>query len=239
MNFKFPLGFIWKDIKISKAENISQEPPLRIDEVRLRLGIIPLIALRKTLYIDSKVFGGEIRADVQIKGNDYLISEKTLKEIELNKIYFSKMTKESKLSGKINSSFNMHLPAGTLSVSNGNAFIILKDIKIENVWLMIPKITLSEVKGEIKFFKGRGYIKSFDGTGEEIKITGRGNIDLANSLMDSKLNLTLKVTPKGEKGVFGKIISALAKSKGRSFVPVAITGNLSKPFFSVFGQPLQ
>jgi len=237
-SFKFPLGFRWKNVSISKDEDISQGPPFKIDEVTMGLNIIQLMILRKSFDIESKAFGGEIEGNLLIRGNGYWIRARTLKGLDLNKIYSFKKSTGSKLAGEMDSSFNLYIPQQGLSLSNGSTSINLKDLKLENFWPMLPKVALSEFKGEIKFLKGRGAIKRLEATGDDIKITGRGSLDLSNSFTESRVNINLKVTTKG-KSILGKIISAIARSSGKTFIPVTITGNISKPLIRIAGVALE
>ena len=236
-SFRFPLGFKWKKVKITKTAENSKVSSYRIDELKLGRNIIPLIILRKSYYIDAQVYGGEIAGDLLLRKNEYQIDEKTVKDLELNRIYTAKNEQGSKLSGKLNSSFNLSVPNEGLSLATGKASVNLKDVKIENFWSLLPKVSLSDLKTEIKFFKGRGTIKTFEATGDDIKITGKGSFDLSNQFSESKLNINMQVSTKG-KSILGKLILALKKGKRENFIPVSITGTLSQPLIRAAGIPL-
>lgn len=232
--FNFPIGFRWRNVRVGKTENFSQESAYKIDELAIKINLIPLIILRESLDFDCKAYGGEMGWNLVIKNNGYEIAEETVKELDLSKIFSSKNTKNSKVIGTIAPSFNLFVPKEGLSFSNGGVSVKLKNFRMENIFPLLPKIYLSEIKSEIKFLKGRGSIKLLEATGEDVKITGRGNIDFGNTLNESRLNLSLKVTTMGT-SAFGKLISVIGGSKGRSFIPVTVTGNLSKPMISVSG----
>ncbi len=232
--FKFPLGFRWKNVQVGKTESFSQESIYKIDELVIKVNLIPLIVLRKSLDFDCKAYGGEIEWTLVLKNTGYGIAEETVKELDLSKVFSLKNTKDKKIVGTIASSFNLFVPTEGLSFSNGGVSVKLKNFKMENIFPLLPKIYLTDIKSEIKFLKGRGSLKVLEASGEDVKITGRGNIDFANTLNESRLNLSLKVTTTG-KSSFGKLISVIGGSKGRSFIPVTITGNLAKPIIRVSG----
>ncbi|OGL41192.1 MAG: type II secretion system protein GspN [Candidatus Schekmanbacteria bacterium RIFCSPHIGHO2_02_FULL_38_11] len=232
--FKFPLGFRWRNVRVGKTENFSQESAYRIDELAVRINLIPLIILRKSLDFDCKAYGGETGWSLVIKNNGYKVAEETIKELDLSKIFSSKNTKESKVIGTIAPAFDLFVPKEGLSFSNGSVSIKLKNFRIENIFPLLPKIYLTELKSEIKFLKGRGSVKVLEATGDDVKVIGRGNIDFGKTLNESRLNLSLKVTTMG-KSPFGKLISVIGGSRGRSFIPVTVTGNLSKPIIRVSG----
>ncbi|OGL46610.1 MAG: type II secretion system protein GspN [Candidatus Schekmanbacteria bacterium RBG_16_38_10] len=232
--FKFPLGFRWKNVRIGKTENFLQESFYKTDELVIKVNLIPLIILRKSLDFDCKAYGGEIGWTLVLKNTGYEIAEETVKELDLSKIFSSKNTKDSKVAGTIAPSFNLFVPKEGLSFSNGGVSVKLKNFRMENIFPLLPKIYLTDIKSEIKFLKGRGSIKVLEASGEDVKVTGRGNIDFGNTLMESRLNLSLKVTTMG-KNAFGKRISVIGGSKGRSFIPVTITGNLLNPMIRVSG----
>ena len=236
-SFWFPLGFKWKNVKITKTSENSQVSSYNVEELKVGLNIIPFIILRKSYYIDVQAYGGEIAGNLFLRKNEYQIDEKTVKDLELNRIYTAKNEQGSKLSGKLNSSFNLSVPNEGILLATGQASVNLKDVKIENFWPLLPKVALSDLKTEIKFFKGRGTIKTLEAIGDDIKITGKGSFDLSNQFSESKLNINMQISTKG-KSFLGKLILALRKGKRESFIPVSITGSLSKPLIRVAGIPL-
>jgi type II secretion system protein N len=212
-----------------KHENGPEPEAIPIDEVKVRPTLFPI-----GLAYEAKLFGGTVDGKVGVLGRQrILIRAKGLDLAKAN----SKAAMGLDLAGKLSTDIDLVLdPDGTKTTGklglDGESLVINGG----SVGMYdLPKMDLGRLELTIKLDGGKGTVDFFKTQGSDVEANLEGEVQLAQTLLLSPLNLKLKFKPSEEFLKRNSIIQSglsMAMSKdSRGFYTVSVARYLGNPAF--------
>jgi type II secretion system protein N len=221
----FPLGLKARTLEISSERGAL----VKLQQVRVGLKILPLLAGRARLHYSGKIGAGELAGDITPgKAPGWTVQSKS---IRLEDIPFFSSVAGARVKGELRLSGGMQSPKG---YPEGDLQLEVRGAELAGVKLgdmPLPDASYQEVRGALRMDKGHAILKSFTLNGDGIYVRLKGDTLLTSPLGNSPLNLTLEMMPKPaflerQKFVF-LLLLKYQSSPGAFSVP--IHGSLAHP----------
>jgi len=178
----------------------SLKSPVKIDSLKVRLSLIPLLLGRKEFGFEVRLYGGKAKGKIA-QGKKSLAADFDLKSIDLARLEPAKenaLWAQAKLSGKaeVNSSDtnNPQKWRGQVKADMGAG----KMNPFSYQGFQIPEIKFDGVNLELAINAGKADIKTFKINGPDFPFDGRGEIELKTPFSESSMQLEAKIDPSEE-----------------------------------------
>ena len=190
-NFEFYRfsGVQAKDVELRIANVSGKEIALKLEALKVRLNILPLILLEKSLSTYVEIAGGEIEAIVNMSGKNIDV-ELEAEEISLKKLPLLQEYTGMPLNGKLSTQVEMQWRQ-TLSKSIGEIqFTLTKGAlgpgSVQG--FSVPALNLGDIELNMTISKGQFDLKSFKQSGGELSARLHLSSELRPKLLMSSLD---------------------------------------------------
>ncbi|BEH08658.1 MULTISPECIES: type II secretion system protein GspN [Geobacter] len=220
----FPLGIAARGVTI--ADN--RGPLLRVDTVRARLELLPLLAGKVSVDVDGSVGAGQFDGTFRPRAGTGVFSAR---DVRLEDIPFFRTATDADIKGVLTVDATL---AGTGRSRGGDVKLAVKGAHIRGATISgvpLPDAVYETVRGMVRVAGGRATIDSFSLQGEDVYVRLSGTMPLMAPMGNSPLNLSLELMPRPafldrQKLVFTLLAKYLV-TPGHYRLP--IRGTLSKP----------
>jgi type II secretion system protein N len=190
-------------IEMTKPPETEGAEPVRFkaDRITIRPSLIPLLAGRPDLSFDLRLGSGRIKGRYKKDENTLLLES----DIEAFAVAESGLggliglPVKGRADGSIKlfvpkkleaSQGNIRLKISKLSVGDGKAKLVTKDLK---EGMTVETIEAGDLDLQISVRKGIGEVEKLSASGADLQLQGSGNIRLLQEISSSRLNLILDI----------------------------------------------
>jgi len=211
-------GITASNLEVSRKMEANEDKPspaLRIDSVAIRPSLFPLgVAVR------AKLLHGVASAAVGLSGDKFRVAIDDLNLQDDNLKAFSGLS----LAGHLSANLTLDMPMTPstksqpgepdLAQASGTVSIDASGLQVNGgtiEMIDLPKVSLGELEGKIKFEKGAGTIETLKIKSDEVDVTVTGTPKLARRIdyLEPNALVKLKISPELSKRL-GLIASGLA-----------------------------
>ena len=230
------LGFSCGNLKLAQAGDADGTPPL-LEASTMFVGPSWSSWMRgqfKAARVHGAMYQGTVDADLAYS-DDAALATIDLQSVDLARYrLLSRNLDEGQVVGRLSGtvSFELH-PAnlaagqavGELEVKSGG----LVGAKVKGV--AIPDLHFSQLTTKFSLKGDRFDVQDLRADGDEIKLSGNGQIVIRDPLPDSVLNLRVTLQPGAQNPDLVKVVMALLQRppNSRADAPISITGTLAQP----------
>lgn len=230
-------GYELQGVKlVARPRDPSTPPLLESPSLYVRPGLDGLMRGRlSSLYLSGSLYGGEADAQWSYEGG---MNRATLKldDVQLGRyLYLRSLLDEGQLAGRLSGVLSAEgrgaigngRAAGELSIEQG----AITGAKIKGFG--VPDLHFERVSLKFALQSSRLEVQELRADGDEVKLSGEGQIVLRQPLDDSVLNLRLNVDPgpNSPDAVRGLIGLIPRPKNARLDAPITVTGTLKHPRF--------
>lgn len=220
----FPLGITARGVTIADGRGVL----LRLDNIRARLEIVPLLAGSVSVSVNGAVGAGQLDGHFRPgAGTGTFLA----REVRLEDIPFFRTAANADVKGM------MTLDASLTSkgrARGGEVKLAVRGATIRRAAISgipLPDATYETVRGMVRFSGGRATLDSFSLQGDDVYVRLSGDMPLSAPVGNSPLNLSLELMPRPafldrQKLVFTLLAKYLV-TPGHYRLP--IRGTLSRP----------
>jgi len=228
-------GLILKGITISNSLD-GEGPAIRIDRLRLRIGLLPLLWGSYKLSGKVSLYGGQGWGRVKYRGN-FLDINMDFKGIHLEDMDYMEKRWGLKFKGALSGGIKFTGSSTDASQLKGKAYFSLKGGGMgESSFfslLTIPAMDFEDTEANMVFSSGKGVLEEFRLKGKDVECVLSGDIilqsSIAQSLLGFKGRFKLSESLSGSFGSFLPYVNLQKDAQG--YYLFSITGNLSAPWF--------
>jgi type II secretion system protein N len=174
--------------------------PFKIDELKARLSLLPLILGRKSVAFSAKLYDGTLTGRwVESKKNRQVNVE--AKNVDLSRIQPGKVGSlwvMAKLSGKADLNLSPKTDPkkwkGQIKAGAGSG----KFTAFTYHGFQVPEIKLNSMDLDVSLLSGKADIRNLELKSPDLPCDGRGTVDLATPFKSSQIQLTAKINPSAE-----------------------------------------
>jgi type II secretion system protein N len=211
-------GFRFKGLKVFADTGKTEPPIVEIDDIKVRLALLPLFLGSMTISAGGELYGGTFDVKYSSRGIVLDISGH-LEDVDISLFGMLKERYGAGLLGKMDLDLDYFAAELGKHKGNGSLKLKIKGFGFEGLDLGIMKVEpiLDEtIKGDIKISEGVATIKSFKLTGNALaaEIDGRAVID--EQFTRTKLNLNIHFKPADDREAdLGFIFEQMRLKKSR------------------------
>jgi type II secretion system protein N len=231
IGYGFPRSIIFENVKITKHAG-ERQSDLMLDVIQIR----PRITFWKSFRIQGTLYSGTIRARLDLNNTEksYKLVDVVLNNLNLTTISKDQGLEERKITGSMSGSGYWQAEWGVPEQGTGKARIKINKGSID---FLQPVLSLSTLRYEhINFdIQHEQQLKILSGklSGVDLKSDFEGNIQVMNSLFDSRLNITgsleLSRALLQKNPLEAKMVKLYAKKYKTKALPFRINGMISSP----------
>ena len=231
IDYGFPLSVIFENVKITKHAG-ERQSDLMIDAIQIR----PRITFWNSFRIQGKLYSGTIRARLDLNNAEksYKLVDAVVNNLNLTTILKDQGLEERKVTGSMSGSGYWQAEWGAPEKATGKAKIKITKGSIN---FLQPVLSLSTLRYEqINFdIQYEQQLKILSGKllGVDLNSDFEGNIQVMNSLFDSRLNITGLLEPSRtflqKNPIEAKMVKLYAKKYKKAALPFRINGMVSSP----------
>jgi len=188
-----------KSLANMKSTGKDETPLLKADELRVRMGILPLLLGKKKINFSARLAGGRLNGQLVKNG------KKTYLSAEMNDIILDRMTwptylnKELKLGGKLSGSTELDMPdPGDPGNWNGKINLLLQQGKVSSFKALgnqIPEISYCKGQVQIQITDGKANLETFRLDGPDLPINISGILTLKNPPGNTFADVSINIRP--------------------------------------------
>lgn len=220
-----PLGISGRGITLSSASGEL----LKIDKGRLTLDLLPLLAGKVSVSVDTTIGSGSLVSSLSLLRSPSTRVE--VKNVRLEDIPFFQTVAGMKASGILSGKVDTN---GPLAKAKGTLQLEVKGVELSGIKLgamPLPDASYRTIQGMLRITDGKGVIESFTLQGDDLYVRLKGGLPLTDPLAATPLDLSLELMPKPallekQKLVF-LLLLRFQDTPGHYLVPVK--GTLGKP----------
>ncbi|RNC68142.1 MAG: type II secretion system protein GspN [Desulfuromonadales bacterium] len=219
----FPLGIAAGGVTLADRRGVL----LRLDRLRARIAIIPLLTGKGVVLFDGALGPGRIAGTAERDGATHIEA----RDIRLDDIPFFRTVADAQVKGILAADATFR---GTGPRATGEIRLEVNGADVRSVKLggtPIPDATYDRVRGKVRIGNGRATLDSVALQGEGIYIRLAGGFPLAAPLGASPLDLTLELMPQpaflNRQRVIFALMTKYLVTPGQYRLP--IRGTLDKP----------
>ena len=195
----WPLGLEWKNVQISGRD----QQVFRL--ARIEAGLSVAEALHGTpvaelsFWLEDKGEPAALQTRTVFTGWNFqgaALVEGTAERVELANLIGAPI-RGGRLKGRFHFSGNPSLQAGTVAIGDGELTVDATDVAVEPISAQggrMPEWGLAVVHGTVTCTGGICRIADLRGNGPDGSVTGSGQVTLAQSLEEARLDLALTIT---------------------------------------------
>lgn len=226
----------------------SAELVLEIDSLKGRLGLFALLSGSRRIIAQSKLYGGELDADIKIgKNNKFSEAFLDVEKLDLSKSVFLHESLGSFIGGILNIKIDVSSTEkiskdgkGTIKFSIDKGVFGPGGITLPGAFassISIPKIDLGKLLAEFSLEKGQVETKTFSLTGGDLEAEVKVNVSLGPNPYTTRLDGLGWFSLKSEfieanetfKMLFDLIPELRAAQRGDGKVGFSLRGSLGRP----------
>jgi len=228
-------GLILKGITISNSID-GGGPAIRIDKLRIRIGLLPLLWGSYRWSGKMSLYGGQGWGRVKYRRN-FLDINMDFKGINLEDMDYTEKRWGLKFKGALSAGIKFTGSTTDASQLKGKAYLSLKgggmgESSFFSI-LTIPAIDFEDTEAKMVFSSGRGVLEEFHLKGKDVDCVLSGDIILQSSISQSLLGLKGRFKlSESFAGSFSSFLPYVNLQKdGQGYYLFSITGSLSAPWF--------
>ncbi len=230
---------LFNGIKLTDAEvslkNDPNKTPLFKGDARLRLSLLQLIRLGLSVKGNIKAYNGEAVINI---ANKRIAGE--AKEIDISSYAAFKQLFGIDAAGLLNGRMDIISANDMLSKdgmnlarTNSEARIDISRFSVKNLNILgikLPDTSFDAVQTELRIDQGRLNIKKLSLEGRDLNIYVSGDMVLTGDMLNSPLNIMVRIKPSVRFEEENKIFFSMARGKGPDgFYNINIRGSLRAP----------
>ena len=226
-----------KDVQLTLVKEGGKEIVLKLEALKARINILPLLLLRKSLSAYMLIGGGELSAELDLNGKDLDFSL-TSENVVLEKIPFIQDYVGMPLSGTLSGEVEMEWRQN-IAKSKGRVDIDIAKLSLgagSFSGFSIPALNMGNVAAEMDLEKGKFKLKTFKQVGGDVSARLHLSSDLRPSIMASSLDACAEF--KLDKGLLDKnpnlktalqLAEVQLKKDDKDYLHAAFRGTMSRP----------
>jgi type II secretion system protein N len=236
--FAWYRGYELQHLQLTEKEAPPDTPPLlQSSSVFVRPGLEGLLHGQvSSAYLDSSLYGGELHATWSTQDGMNRVTLR-LNGLQIQRYgYLTRLLEKGEVGGLLSGAVT--LESQNADVSNGRAAgnLQLKRAALSAATVNgfgLPDLHFDDIVVEFTLQNNRLEIQDFHADGEELKLTGQGQVVLRQPAGGSVLNLRVSVIPgPNSPDAIRGLLDLIPRPKGsRPDAPIVISGTIDRPRF--------
>lgn len=171
--------------------------PIKIDELRARLSILPLILGKQSVGFSARLYDGTLSGKI-VEGKDSRLWNLEAKNIDLSRMQPGKENSfgvMAKLNGKADLNLSPKTDPqkwrGQVTAGFGSG----KISSFSYQGFQVPEIKISSMDLNVSLLSGKAEIKTLELKSPDLAFDGKGQVQLNSQLSSSQIQITGKINP--------------------------------------------
>lgn len=231
-------GYEFRDVRLTRMEDDRGTPPLlESSHLYVRPGLSELIRGRLgSVYLNGSMYSGAVEGS-WVMGDGNARATVRLHALDLGRYrYLTNVLEEGRVLGRLSGAVTIEARRADMRDGQAAGELELQEAQIAAVKVSgfpVPDLTFQSVAIKFAVNGNRVEVQEFRADGNEITVSGSGQVTVRTPVGDSVLNLkvTLQPGPGSTEAVKG-LLNLVPRAKGsRPDAPVTISGTIARPRF--------
>jgi len=235
IHYSFPTSVVFEKVRMTKSSG-EQQSAFIIDQFKLSPGI----RFWQTFTIFGDLYSGTIRATLSLEKDKktYTLTDIVVNNVNLNEILKDQGVVDRKVTGSLSGSGRYSAEWNSLTASEGKARIEVTTGEIEFLQPILSLTAINFTSINLDIIIGeqvelqQGKLKS-----ENFNADFEGSVDVMDSLLASRVNLSGLLEPKREflqsHPMEAKMVQQYAERYNKSALPFKLRGTVANPTFRI------